>query len=283
MLSRPSLARTGRWGRRATLVLALVLALGASVLPGTVTHLNPTRLVNLNGHYPKGVPDPTEPSGEAPPGPNALVGYRQSYVTDFNGTSAPPGWDVFTGIPGGDPGGHFIFSHTIFANGILELLTSRDPAFHNRWVTGGICQCGVSRIYGAYFVRSRLSGPGPNEAELLWPKSNKWPPEIDFNETGGSDISTTTSLHFGAANTIVRSVIHIDMTQWHTWGVIWTPTLVLYTVDGRVWGRFTTRADIPRVPMNLDFEQRALCSLGRQCPTAPEQMDIDWVSEYARS
>ena len=26
------------------------------------------------------------------------------------------------------------------------------------------------------------------------------------------------------------------MTQWHTWGVIWTPTSITYTVDGSVWG-----------------------------------------------
>ncbi len=238
------------------------------------------RLVNLNGHFPVGVPDASEPSGYAPPGPTALVGYRLAYVTDFAGATVPPGWDVFTGIPGGAPGDHFGISHVQMVNGVLELLTYRNPAWGNRWVTGGICQCGVARIYGAYFVRSRYSAAGPNEAELLWPLSNRWPPEIDFNETGGAITSTTTSLHWGAANNITRSVIHIDMTQWHTWGVIWSKHAVIYTVDGRIWGRYLDPAHIPRVRMTLDFEQRQICSENRQCPTQPTQMDVDWVAEY---
>lgn len=239
-----------------------------------------TRLVNLNGHYPIGVVNTSEPSGYAPPGPNALVGYRLAYVNDFNATTDPPGWDIFTGIPGGAPGDHFGISHVLFSGGMLQLLTYRNPNYGNRWVTGGICQCGVARIYGAYFVRSRISAKGPNEAELLWPVTNKWPPEIDFNETGGSIDSTTTSLHWGANNTIKRSSIDIDMTQWHTWGVIWSKDSVIYTVDGRIWGRFLEKANIPDVRMTLDFEQRQICSEHRQCPTQDTQMDIDWVAEY---
>jgi beta-glucanase (GH16 family) len=164
---------------------------------------------------------------------------------------------------------------------MLELNTFRDAAWHNRWVTGGLCQCGVAQRYGAYFVRSRITGPGPNEAELLWPAGKEWPPEIDFNETGGSVTSTTTSVHYGSANHIVRSEININMTQWHTWGVIWTPRYIVYTVDGNIWGTFKVPSEISRVPMTLDFEQRQICEEKRQCPTAPQSMQIDWVAEYA--
>lgn len=229
-----------------------------------------------------GTPDPTETSAYAPPAANALSGYAESYVTNFAGTSLPAGWDVFTGIPGGDPGGHFGASHVVVGNGMLSLNTFRDPAWNNSWVTGGVCQCGVSKKYAAYFVRSRVTGAGPTEVELLWPTGNQWPPEIDFNETGGSITSTTSSVHFGATNHIVPRRVVINMTLWHTWGVIWTPTEVIYTVDGRIWGEFTNTQDISSAPMTLDLEQRQECEENRQCPTSPESMQINWVAEYSK-
>jgi hypothetical protein len=229
-----------------------------------------------------GTPDPTEASAYAPPAPTALAGYAETYVTNFAGTSLPAGWDVFTGIPGGDPGGHFGASHVVVANGMLSLNTYRDPAWNNAWVTGGLCQCGVSNKYAAYFVRSRVTGPGPTEVELLWPTGNQWPPEIDFNETGGSITSTTSSVHFGATNTIIPRRVYINMTLWHTWGVIWTPSEVIYTVDGRIWGEFKSAQDISSVPMTLDLEQRQECEENRQCPTSPESMQVNWVAEYTK-
>jgi hypothetical protein len=229
-----------------------------------------------------GIPDLTDPSSYGPPSPAALPGYVLSYVTNFAGTSLPPGWDVFTGIPGGDPGGHFGASHVVVSSGMLSLNTFRDPSFNNSWVTGGVCQCGVSRKYGAYFVRSRVTGAGPTEVELLWPSGNGWPPEIDFNETGGSITSTTSSVHYGAANHIVPGRVKINMTLWHTWGVIWTPREIVYTVDGRIWGEFKDAPDISSVPMTLDLEQRQQCQENRQCPTAPESMQVEWVAEYSK-
>ncbi len=251
-----------------------------AVIAATGTTLPARRLVNLNGHYPLGVPNPAEPSGYGPPGPTALAGYRLAYVADFGGHVLPRGWDAFAGQPGGAPGDVDAVSHVVVSGGMLQLQIYRDPRYGNRWVTAGTCQCGVTRVYGAYFVRSRYTAAGPDQAELLWPASNQWPPEIDFNETGGSIVSTTTSFHWGGANTIVRSAIHIDMTQWHTWGVIWSKHYILYTVDGRVWGSYRVAANIPRVPMTLNFVQHQLCSKGRQCPTKPTQMDVDWVAEY---
>ena len=197
--------------------------------PTTTTTTPPPTLA-----YPIGTPDGTEPSGYAPPGGNALSGYSLSYVNDFNGSSVPSGWGIYSGQPGGDPGGQFGgSSHITVSNGILSLNTFQDPNYNNEWVTGGLCQCGLAQTYGAYFVRSRLTGPGPTGVELLWPTYG-WPPEVDFNETFGGTSSTSATLHYGSNNSQTRSRLTIDMTQWHTWGVIWTPTSVTYTVDGVV-------------------------------------------------
>ena len=278
-------AKTSRVGCQVTVVAmigVIVASLSVQWPVAANAQSSPARVspLNVNGSYPTGTPDSAEPSGESPPGAQALVGYALRYENDFTGRRVPPGWYVFTGIPGGDPGGHFGISHVVVANGVLQLNTYRNPAWHNGWVTGGICQCGVARRYGAYFVRSRITGPGPTAVELLWPSNNTWPPEIDFNETGGTAASSTSSVHYGATNNVVRSKVDINMTLWHTWGVIWTPHYILYTVDGRLWGQLRVASDISSVPMTLDFEQRQECQEHRQCPTAPESMQIDWVAEF---
>ena len=230
-----------------------------------------------------GTPSPAEPSGMSPPAVNALAGYTRSYVSDFNNRSLPAGWFVFYGVPGGDPGGHFGLKHVRVGGGLLQLTTWRDPAYQNQWVTGGLCQCSVGQIYGAYFVRSRITGPGPNEVQLLWPITNHWPPEIDFNETGAKDMSTSSTLHYGPTNLMNLHHLRIDMTKWHTWGVIWTATAVIYVVDGTRWAVDTNPSQIPHVRMRLDFEQRAMCSLHKQCPNLPQAMYVDWVAEYVRT
>jgi Glycosyl hydrolases family 16 len=229
--------------------------------------------------YPLGNTDASEPSGMAPPSSDALSGYTESYVQDFNGSSLPSGWSVFTGTPGGDPGGQWGASHVTVSGGMLNLNTWKDPAYNDEWVTGGLSQDGIARTYGAYFVRSRVTGAGPTQVMLLWPTKG-WPPEIDFNETGGTVDGTSATLHFNPNNGQDQRTVTINMTQWHTWGVIWTPTSVTYTVDGKVWGSVHVASEISNVPMTLDLTQQTWCSTGSACPTAPESFQVDWVAEY---
>ena len=114
-------------------------------------------------------------------------------------------------------------AHVEVNGGLLQLNAWRDPAYGGEWVTGGVCQCQVTNTYGAYFVRSRMTGAGPTQVELLWPASG-WPPEIDFDETYGPVTSSMGTLHYTSNNSEIHNVVNVDMTQWHTWGVIWTPT-----------------------------------------------------------
>ncbi len=232
-----------------------------------------------SGGYPVGDPSSTEPSGEAPPDPDALPGYQQSYVTDFTGSSLPSGWGPFSGTPGSDPGTSWDPSHVVVSGGMLQLNAYQDPSYNNEWVTGGVCQCEVAQTYGAYFVRSKLTGAGPTQVELLWPTVG-WPPEIDFDETYGATDGSMATLHYDSNNDQIQQTVSIDMTQWHTWGVIWTPTSVTYTVDGNVWGSVTVASDIPSQPMTLDIQQQTWCSSSFACPTSDESTDVDWVAEY---
>jgi outer membrane protein OmpA-like peptidoglycan-associated protein len=134
--------------------------------------------------------------------------------------------------------------------------------------------------YGAFFVRSRVTGSGPTIVELLWPLTG-WPPEIDFTETGGTTDATTATVIWSENGGQNQVHLNVDMTQWHTWGVIWTPTSLLYTVDGRVWGQFNIAADIPHQPMTLHLQQQTWCTFNYACPTTPESAQIDWITEYS--
>ena len=240
---------------------------------------NNTPPTSPNPVYPIGTPDANEPSGYAPPAAT-VNGYSSSYVADFNGSTLPAGWNVYFGHPGGDPGAQFGLRHVVVEHGMLELNTWKDPQYQNRCVTGGLCQCGLDRTYGAYYVRSRVTGPGPNEVQLLWPSDNSWPPEIDFNETGGKIDSTSSTIHWSPIDQIEQRHLVIDMTKWHTWGVVWTSTSVTYVVDGNVWGKISNAEEVTHRAMNLDLQQVAMCNLGRLCPSHPVSMLVDWVAEY---
>ncbi|NNN00666.1 MAG: glycoside hydrolase family 16 protein, partial [Acidimicrobiaceae bacterium] len=201
----------------------------------------------------------------APPGPQSLAGYRQTYVTDFMGTALPSGWSAFAGNPSGDPGSQWAIDHVSVGGGLLQLSTYQDPRYANNWVSGGLCQCALAQTYGAYFVRSRMTGPGPTQVELLWPLSG-WPPEVDFNETYGPSNLTIATDHFDSTNQQIHNNLNIDMTQWHTWGVVWTPTSLTYVVDGRIWGSVTGTVEIPSQPLALHIQQQTWCSSGWACP-----------------
>ena len=282
----PSRNRQSSWNVRIAVITVVTLSMAIFVTVGFALNSSGNSTFQAqppfaHSEYPVGVKALAAPSGVNPPGPTALAGYNLSYVANFTGTSLPTGWYVFTGIPAGAPGGQFAANHVVVSNGLLQLNTWRDPKFQNRWVTGGLCQCGLSKTYGAYFIRSRVTGPGPNEVELLWPTTNIWPPEIDFNETGGIVNATSSTIHYGPINLIEQRFVSIDMEKWHTWGLVWTPTSITYIVDGQVWGTITAVAEIAAKPMTLDFEQRQLCDSGKQCPSRPTSMLIDWVAEYS--
>jgi len=265
--------------------LTVALALASGVLTATLSSAATT----ATPLYPIGTASSSDPSGYTLPSPSALPGYTQSYATAFNSSTLPAGWQVYTGKPGGDPGAQFAASQVTLSGGLLHLTASQDatqnPTGAGNWVTGGLCHCGSpGQIYGAYFVRERVTGAGPTAVNLLWPDANVWPPEIDFAETGGGTSSVSATTHFSSANNIYQSFLHVDMTKWHTWGVLWSPSQILYTVDGQVWGRDTVTSSVPTIPMHLGIQQQTWCgaSPAWACPTPGSNVEtqVDWVAEY---
>jgi beta-glucanase (GH16 family) len=249
-----------------------------------VSALQPLRAVNAAASgTPSGVAMPT---GDIP-------GWHQVFADDFTGSALDSSkWRLYWGQPGGDPGGWFDPAHVSVSGGQMVLAGYRDPADGGKWATAGVSSSpGLVQTYGKYLVRFRFdSGVGIAHAILLWPGDNSWPPEIDFSEDNGANRQTAyATLHYGANNTQVQRKVAVDLTQWHTLGVEWTPGRLVYTLDGQAWSTVTS-SHVPSVPMTLDIQTQAWAcgtSTWEQCPnaTTPAHVNlyVDWVVAYAPS
>lgn len=225
-----------------------------------------------------------------------IPGWRQVFEDNFAGTSLDFRWKSYWGVPAGDPGGFFDPRHVTVSGGELVISAYKDPrddawdAGPNTWVTGGVSSSpSFAQTYGKYLVRFRFgAGVGIAHTILLWPQSNVWPPEVDFSEDNGADRRTDyATLHFGANNAHVQKDLKVDLTQWHTLGVEWTPGRLVYTLDGKDWATVTGAA-VPSTPMTLDIQTQGWAcgtSTWEECPnaTTPSHVNlyVAWVVAYA--
>jgi beta-glucanase (GH16 family) len=179
----------------------------------------------------------------------------------------------------------------VVRKGVLNLETYRDPRFGGRWVSGGLSNArALEQTYGKYQVRFRVDrGKGVAAVLLLWPVADHWPPEIDFAEDGGATRarrSMSATLHYGGENRQVQRTVRADFSRWHTMGVEWTPGRLVYTLDGREWGRVRS-AHVPSEPMELALQAQA-GTCGERYAPCPDRgtprlvrMQVDWVRAYA--
>jgi beta-glucanase (GH16 family) len=217
--------------------------------------------------------------------------WHRVFSDDFKHGLDRSKWGRYSGQPGGDPGGRWEPSHVVVRDGVLNLETYRDRRYGDRWVSGGLSSArALKQTYGKYEVRFRMdAGKGVAGILLLWPVRDHWPPEIDFAENGGTTRrrrSMSATLHYGAENDQIQREVRADFTRWHTMGLEWTPGKLVYTLDGRPWGRVRGR-HVPREPMELAMQTQAGTCGDRYAPcpdsTTPAEvnMQIDWVRVYA--
>jgi beta-glucanase (GH16 family) len=220
----------------------------------------------------------------------AAAKWKKVFSDDFEHGLDVSSWGAYEGQPGGDPGGWWDPSHVKVRRGVLNLETYRDPRFGNRWVSGGVSSANALRQrYGKYVVRFRMDGgKGVAGIVLLWPSRDVWPPEIDFAETGGMSKArreSSATLHYGKDNHQIQRTVRADFTHWHTVGVEWTPHRLVYTLDGRRWGRVRS-VQVPGIKMELDIQAQAGTCGDRYAPCpdsstpAHVNLQVDRVTAY---
>jgi beta-glucanase (GH16 family) len=229
----------------------------------------------------------------------SIPGWTEVASDNFaNQSLSPAQWQIYYGAPGGDPGGWWDSSHVTVSSGELDLSTYSDPAACtvtvgcaavNNDVSGGV-KFRYSQTYGKYLVRMRAdNAQGVTLVALLWPTSGSGA-EIDFAEdNGASPRRQITGTLWDMAKQPTRSVEDVDMNQWHTVGVEWTPGKVVYTIDGSVWATVLDPLT-PDVPMQLAIQQQTWAcdaSPWERCPNPSTpgvaNLDVAWLVEYAPS
>lgn len=202
--------------------------------------------------------------------------WKQTLREDFNGALNRSRWGTYDGFPGDH--GVWKSNHVEMHGGQAWIHGYREGA---DFVTSGMMLTSLPQRYGKYEVRARFDrADGIGHAMILWPVTG-WPPEVDFSEAEGPEGRTMATAHWGTANDQQHAFADVDMRQWHTYGVEWTPSVLRYTLDGRVWATMTGTA-VPHVPMRLVMQTGANKVIGPISASQPRDVvfAVDWVSVY---
>ncbi|RAK61552.1 1,3-beta-glucanase [Phenylobacterium hankyongense] len=198
--------------------------------------------------------------------------YTSPYFRDHNGdfaespfTSNADGTLSITAKPSANP--------EIFGYGYTSGLISTQPTF--------------SQTYGYFEMRAELpQAAGAWPAFWLIPANGAWPPELDVMETLTSDPHadwTTEHSGVGGVHTSngVASFIPDTTSGFHTYGVLWTPTDLVWYVDGVETFHTATPADM-NTPMYM-IANMAVGGWGGAVDNAdmPATMTIDYIHAYA--
>jgi beta-glucanase (GH16 family) len=248
---------------------------------------------------PTGSQSGSDPSGQNPA--TTLSGYTLKYTQEFNGNSLPSGWGEYLGVPGGETSSEADWEPSMctFSGGEAHFMAS------------GVDSCGMHdqgqpQEYGAWFARLQANaepaGQLFTDIFLLWPDNNQWPPEIDVYEDEGNRASTVATLWNTVGNACGSSpsssclyqytqtnggsggVANTD-TEWHTYGVEWTPSGVSWLIDGKVI--FTAPASAVKSPaqqpaLTMDMALQSENLQGSPgASTTEDTMNVDWVEQFS--
>jgi beta-glucanase (GH16 family) len=126
----------------------------------------------------------------------------------------------------------------------------------------------------------------------MLPKQDEWPPEIDIYESINSESRYFVNYHWSSGGNRQYHddgphPVNADTSQWHTYGVEWSPGLLVFTLDGAEVGRATqgvSQLDAAR-PMYLIMNVAMGGDwAGSPNGSTPEVNDmlVDWVRIYQR-
>ena len=190
-------------------------------------------------------------------------------------------------------------SHHVVAGGTLKLVATKT-ATGGMAYTSGLIQSyqHFSQMYGYFEARMKIpSGQGFWPAFWLLPDPDNWPPEIDVMENLGNAPSTIYFTNHWGTNYPRPGGSHAgqnggsyngpDMSaDFHTYGVQWTPTAVIWFVDGVERTRVTS--NVPTSGNGFTgMYMIANLAVGGDWPGAPNastpfpsQLEIDYVRVF---
>ena len=227
-----------------------------------------------------------------------IKGWNIDYFEGFDASLEELGWEHYGwGKPEVGHGSMGVMSdeNTFVQNGELIVRTEYKDG---KWHAGGTSTEKVfTASRGRWEVRARFPrAKGIGYAFLLWPKDQGWPPEIDFAEgrVNGPEIMGT--YHWDSDNKQDHKFVdHEDMGGWHTYGAIVEQDHIIFTLDGKEWGRID-QPNITDTQMFCGFQTGAMDPNGKEGHTETvdggvpgaltppvSDIQIDYVAHYTRS
>ncbi|GGM25139.1 MULTISPECIES: glycoside hydrolase family 16 protein [Micromonospora] len=229
-----------------------------------------------------------DPSRAALPADCGRVGgdWPVVFADDFDGPALGPNWSVYTGQPSSDPRTRWHRDQVAVRDGALVLSGRPRLDEPGRWHTGGVSNWRQARTYGRWDIRFRApASPVLSYHFLLWPSSERWPPEIDIAEGFTATRQRAEAfVHWrdpqdgGRRKTQFTAVA--DYTRWHTVSVLWTPEVVCWSLDGTPFGAVTGDA-VPHEPMWLALQTET--QVGGTATEGDHRVEIDQVRISAPS
>lgn len=213
-------------------------------------------------------------NGDCPMTAAAEHGWGQpNRADDFNDPSALAGWALYNGL-GHDGNGRRTPHAMSIADGVLTITgDTNGNSGGMAWLPG--------QLYGRWEVCVK-SSPAPESYHsvlLLWPDAEDWPwgGEVDFMEISDPARQFVESwVIWGPSDQKLNNVIQIDATQWHSFGVEWTPQRVAIFVDGTESWEMADPAHVPPRRMHLCMQ---LDYFGGDTGKGARQM-VDWARQY---
>ncbi|MGE2731544.1 glycoside hydrolase family 16 protein [Mycolicibacterium vaccae] len=137
------------------------------------------------------------------------------------------------------------------------------------------------RLHGRWeaCVRSSTAPAAYHSLVLLWPDAEDWPVggEVDFMEIIEPDRQQVDLwLHWGPGGAKKTTAVRVDATQWHSYAVEWTPSHLIYYIDGEPEWLITDPGLLPPRPMHLCLQ---LDYFGGDSGGGARQW-VDWVRQY---
>jgi beta-glucanase (GH16 family) len=236
---------------------------------------------------PPTTPAPPPPPSEAP----APEGWHTVFADEFNGGGIDGSkWTVCGECRAGHGEVNSDNQNRVsVGDGLMRIRALRNDSSSWVWTYNTF-----QFKHGKVEIRAQMpKGQGVWPALWMLPKQEEWPPEIDIYESINNEGRYFVNYHYngGGGNRQYHPdgphPVNTDTTQWHTYGVEWSPGLLVFTLDGQEVGRATQGVDqldaarpmylIMNVAMGGDWA-------GSPDGSTPEVNDmlVDWVRVYQR-
>jgi licheninase len=237
--------------------------------------------------------DPNGGGGPGPgPGGDVPGTFTRIYREDFNADLDPSYWNEDSGFQYANS--WVTNENTWVGDGTLNLAFRNWGGYTTGWASLNRWNAPFIQ-YGKVVARMRVDhATDVTLAALLWPRpgqgtySQPHPCELDWFEDfdanrDGNRTPMGAFTHYGCGPSDAWETHTAPEwaagTQWHEWSVEWTPTRLVYKVDGVVWGEVNDSSRIPHEQMYVGF---MLSVYNNRWPSVSQALfQIDWLEVHS--